>query len=97
MSPSERWFRSVSCKINEEKFRSLHTDVSQIILTDTPIDQSYPKERLVYLSPNADQPLAEVNEEKIHIIGGLVDESVRKVSDAMSLITHPPSLLSVRT
>jgi len=43
------------------------------------VHDSYPSERLVYLSPNADKILTEFNEQNIYVIGGLVDESVRKV------------------
>ncbi|CAF1056786.1 unnamed protein product [Rotaria sp. Silwood1] len=53
-------------------------DNFQIILSDKPIHESHPIERLIYLSPNAEKQLTEVNEENIYVIGGLVDESVRK-------------------
>ncbi|CAF1082738.1 unnamed protein product [Adineta steineri] len=53
-------------------------DNYQIILDDKPIYETYPSERLIYLSPNGDKILTEVNEQTIHVIGGLVDESVRK-------------------
>ena len=36
-------------------------------------------EDLIYLSPNAEKPLTELDEQKIYVIGGLVDESVKKV------------------
>jgi len=53
-------------------------DNYQIILNDKPIHESYPSERLVYLSPNADKVLTEIDEQNVYVIGGLVDESVRK-------------------
>ncbi|CAM4751625.1 unnamed protein product [Rotaria magnacalcarata] len=53
-------------------------DNFQIILSDKSIHESYPTERLVYLSPNADKQLTEIDEQNVHVIGGLVDESVKK-------------------
>jgi len=54
-------------------------DNYQILLNDKPIHESYPSEHLVYLSPNADKILTEIDEQNVYVIGGLVDESVRKV------------------
>lgn len=54
-------------------------DNYQIILNDSPIHEHFPSERLIYLSPNADQTLTEIKDQDIIIIGGLVDDSVRKV------------------
>ena len=59
-------------------------DQYPILFSEQPIDQLYPKERLVYLSPNADEILTDMNEEQIYVIGGLVDESVRKVKGDLS-------------
>ncbi|CAF1032835.1 unnamed protein product [Rotaria sordida] len=53
-------------------------DNFQIIRNDKSIHESYPTEHLIYLSPNAEKQLTEINEQNIHVIGGLVDESVRK-------------------
>lgn len=51
----------------------------KIVLDASPIHECYPAERLIYLSPNADKELTEMNEQNIYVIGGLVDESVKKV------------------
>ncbi|CAF1101516.1 unnamed protein product [Adineta ricciae] len=50
----------------------------QIILCDKPIHECHPSDSLIYLSPNGDKVLTEVNEQNVYVIGGLVDESVRK-------------------
>ena len=55
-------------------------DQYPILFNENSIENLYPKERLVYLSPNADEILTEMNENEIYVIGGLVDESVRKVN-----------------
>ncbi|UJR09220.1 hypothetical protein I4U23_013467 [Adineta vaga] len=49
-----------------------------IILSDKEIHEYYPSERLIYLSPNGDKVLTEITEQNVFVIGGLVDESVRK-------------------
>ncbi|CAF1050334.1 unnamed protein product [Adineta steineri] len=75
--PSERL---IYLSPNAQECRRVNNgfDNYQIILDDKPIYETYPSERLIYLSPNGDKILTEVNEQTIHVIGGLVDESVRK-------------------
>ena len=41
--------------------------------------QLFPKDKTIYLTPDADKPLTDIDKDKIYIIGGLVDESVSKV------------------
>ena len=41
----------------------------------------FPADSIVYLTPDGDKPLADIDENKVYIIGGLVDESVSKVCD----------------
>ncbi len=36
----------------------------------------FPKEKLVYLSPDAGEVLQDIEDDKIYVIGGLVDRSV---------------------
>lgn len=38
----------------------------------------FPKERLIYLSPDAEQALESFDESSVYVVGGIVDRSVRK-------------------
>ena len=39
----------------------------------------FPADSIIYLTPDADKPLDDIDQSKVYIIGGLVDESVSKV------------------
>ena len=39
-------------------------------------------DRIVYLSPDSCTPLDDIDQEKIYVIGGLVDEGIKKVNTA---------------
>lgn len=39
----------------------------------------FPADSIIYLTPDADRPLDDIDHNKVYIIGGLVDESVSKV------------------
>lgn len=47
----------------------------QIIKTSQSVAELYPRESIVYLSPDAGEPLEEIDPKKIYVIGGLVDGS----------------------
>ena len=51
----------------------------QIDVNAVPHTQLFPKDKTVYLTPDADKPLTDIDKDKIYIIGGLVDECVSKV------------------
>ena len=40
----------------------------------------FPKESIIYLSPDSDEILEEIDENNVYVIGGLVDDSVKKSS-----------------
>ena len=42
--------------------------------------ETFTKEEIVYLSPDSDDILEEIDEKKVYVIGGLVDDSVKKSS-----------------
>lgn len=42
------------------------------------VSDAFPMERLVFLSPDADEPLTELHTDTTYVIGGLVDSSVQK-------------------
>lgn len=54
-------------------------DSFPIVFQSETVDEIFPQERLVYLSPNGEELLTEIDDKKAYVIGGLVDESVRKV------------------
>ena len=39
----------------------------------------FPIDSIVYLTPDSNEPLNDIDEDKVYVIGGLVDESVTKV------------------
>lgn len=49
----------------------------------------FPLETLVYLTPDSEHPLEDVDLSTVYIIGGLVDESVQKVSRHFNLTPTP--------
>ncbi|CAF0725294.1 unnamed protein product, partial [Didymodactylos carnosus] len=53
-------------------------DKYNLTLNEKPVHEAYPTERLIYLSPNASNELETINQDDICVIGGLVDESVKK-------------------
>ena len=44
----------------------------------------FPLERIVYLSPDSDTVLSDVDPDNVYMIGGLVDESIQKVDQNVS-------------
>jgi len=45
---------------------------------EKPVFEMFPKDQLVYLSPDAEQDLTELSQEKVYVIGGIVDRTVKK-------------------
>jgi tRNA (guanine9-N1)-methyltransferase len=43
-----------------------------------PLLEVYPATDCIFLSPDADEPLLELDPQKVYVIGGIVDRSVRK-------------------
>ncbi|KAB7494199.1 Mitochondrial ribonuclease P protein 1-like protein, partial [Armadillidium nasatum] len=75
-------FNLTLCNVDFEsqKFQSIHKQMPNIISPSFPMNitsKSYldifPKEKLVYLTPNAKDEMMEFDHEAIYIIGGLVD------------------------
>ena len=48
-------------------------------MTGKQVHELFPREDIVYLTPDSDQVLQSVQEDKVYVIGGLVDETVQKV------------------
>jgi tRNA (guanine9-N1)-methyltransferase len=52
--------------------------VSQIHLHEEPIESVYHAKDIIYLSPDADDVLLQLDANAVYVIGGIVDRSVRK-------------------
>lgn len=48
--------------------------------SEKPVDELFEKESIVYLTPDSDQVLEEIDVSSVYVIGGLVDDSVKKHS-----------------
>ena len=48
--------------------------------SEKPLIETFLKEEIVYLSPDSNETLEEIDESKVYVIGGLVDDSVKKSS-----------------
>ena len=46
---------------------------------DQPVEKVFPPEAIVYLSPDAEHVLDDLNANDVYVVGGIVDRSVRKV------------------
>ena len=46
--------------------------------TEKEVGEIFAKEDIVYLSPDAKEPLEDIHSSKVYVIGGLVDETVKK-------------------
>ena len=65
--------------------------VFQIDVHSIPHTLLFPKDKTVYLTPDSDKPLTDIDKDKIYIIGGLVDESISKVRpQRMSRVARKP-------
>jgi len=51
----------------------------QIWSHDAPVELMYSPEKLVYLSPDADEVLEQLDPSRIYVVGAIADRSVRKV------------------
>lgn len=51
----------------------------QIWCHEASIEQVYEQQEIVYLSPDAEDVLDELDPSYVYVIGGIVDRSVRKV------------------
>lgn len=45
---------------------------------EKPFFEMFPLEKIVYLSPDAEQDLSDIQPEKVYVIGGIVDRTVKK-------------------
>lgn len=54
--------------------------MTQIWCHEASIDELYEQQEIVYLSPDAEDVLHELDPSCVYVIGGIVDRSVRKVS-----------------
>lgn len=52
--------------------------IKQIEITEESWIDLFPSEDIIYLTPDANEALEEVDGNKIYILGGLVDESIQK-------------------
>ncbi|GLD91653.1 hypothetical protein PINS_up000186 [Pythium insidiosum] len=50
----------------------------QIHVHEDAVDEVYDPQELVYLSPDADDVLLEIDPRAVYVVGGIVDRSVRK-------------------
>lgn len=46
--------------------------------SDSPALGTWPAHQLVWLSPDAEEPLLKLDSEKVYVVGGLIDRSVKK-------------------
>lgn len=66
--------QSPSLKALEGAIGNLHTPACLIEVSRKSYLDIFPKEKIVYLSYNADQVLKEFNEDDVYIIGAMVDK-----------------------
>jgi len=45
---------------------------------EKPVFEAFPCKEIVYLSPDAEEELTELQHEKVYVIGGIVDRTVKK-------------------
>lgn len=55
-------------------------------MMEHPVTEVFTPEEVVYLSPDASDPLMSLDKSKVYIIGGFVDESIKKVCSFPTLI-----------
>lgn len=55
-----------------------HAAAGQVVITEQPFEECYEKDRLVYLTADTDEELAELRDDEVYVIGGLVDRNRHK-------------------
>jgi len=72
-------FHVTSCNLLWKEELKKHGGLSwKMHFHEKPIFEMFPLETIVYLSPDAEQELSDIQPEKVYVIGGIVDRTVKK-------------------
>jgi len=72
-------FHVTSCNLLWREALNKHGGLNwKMHFHEKPIFEMFPREEIVYLSPDAEQELSDIQPEKVYVIGGIVDRTVKK-------------------